>query len=176
MYVVRKHALESGAAMLRAIVLIATAFLFAATSPAAAQAQVRTFGQWRVQTRGDFSEAFTKNESGFTFGLICKGKCNFYATLGKACADGAKYRAEATTQAGTKMVTLTCVSDAKMNFFGIDALEIAPLLRGDSLRLTPQFSKGRPTPYTYSLIGAREAIAALTDLPQQSQSSPSGAQ
>ena len=158
--------------MFRMIALIATAFLLTATSPAAAQAQVRTFGQWRVQTRGNFSDAFTKNESGFTFGLICKGKCNFYADLDKACADGAKYPAEAITQAGRKMVTLTCFSDAKMNFFGIDALEIAPLLRGDSLKLTPQFSKGRPTPYTYSLIGAREAIAALTDLPQQSKSSP----
>jgi hypothetical protein len=75
-----------------------------------AYAESRTFGDWVVSPSGGIYEAFTANDSGSTFGVICGADdCKFYLRLGiSSCDKDASYKTLINSDSGASVFNLSC--------------------------------------------------------------------
>jgi hypothetical protein len=78
------------------------------TRAAAAAVKPITYGRWIVDTEGDWVEAWTDNESGSEFGLLCSSDCMIYLDFRVACEEGEDYPAMVNSGGGALAITMRC--------------------------------------------------------------------
>ena len=69
----------------------------------------KVFGSWRVDASASYTEAFTANESGSTFGVLCGKTCVYYVSSSVACEQGHTYPAMINAPVGAFSDELKCV-------------------------------------------------------------------
>lgn len=74
-----------------------------------AWADKQRVGDWTLDTRAGFSEAFTGNDSGSMFGFLCSDTCIFYLDTGTQCHENGKIPMLVNANSGSTYVMSTCV-------------------------------------------------------------------
>lgn len=76
-----------------------------------AHVEAQQIGDWTVDIgTGGYTEAFTGNESGSTFGLICiGGSCSFYLDTNTRCNEGATIPILTNSDSGATYVNSVCI-------------------------------------------------------------------
>jgi hypothetical protein len=82
--------------------------LMLAIANAPAVAKKAAYGDWIADEAGDYTEAYTSNESGSVFGLICGRECVFYLNILHKCEQGHAYPAMINSNGGAYPVDLKC--------------------------------------------------------------------
>lgn len=81
-------------------------------TPQAVQAHperiIGTYGNWTVSDTGDFTAAYTANESGSIFGVLCGTTCVYYLNVRRRCGHGESYPAMISSAAGASSLQLRC--------------------------------------------------------------------
>ncbi|WP_457097884.1 hypothetical protein [Lysobacter sp. P5_B9] len=122
---------------------------------------------WRVNTEGDYSEAFTSSDSGATLGVLCfkqQGQCVYYLTTPSKCDEGATIPLLVNADAGANQITGTCriLGDQAPK---VHALVLSPfddiessIRTGANLGIAMPLVEGQFRVYRFSLSGSSLAI------------------
>jgi hypothetical protein len=75
-----------------------------------AYAENRTIGDWSVSSEDGYYQAWTANDSGSTFGVLCGADdCKFYLQLGiSSCDKDASYKTLINSDGGASVFNLSC--------------------------------------------------------------------
>jgi hypothetical protein len=92
-----------------AVISARTLFAFGLLLQATAIGATERHADWRVQASSTFVEAYTTNDSGSVFGILCTSaeRCGFYLDNRTSCDDGDSYVALLNAKA-VSAPTLTC--------------------------------------------------------------------
>lgn len=75
-----------------------------------AHAQKQRVGSWTVETADAYTEAFTGNDSGSTFGFLCiAGTCSFYLDTNTRCEEDSKTPLLVNANSGSTYVVSSCL-------------------------------------------------------------------
>jgi hypothetical protein len=86
--------------------LVAAGMTFFCSSAIADEQHV---GDWIVDFGGTYTEAFTANQSGSTFGLFCmSGSCTFYLDTNTRCSEGGSIPMLINSDSGATYVLSSC--------------------------------------------------------------------
>jgi hypothetical protein len=135
-----------------------------AIASAPAYARKATYGDWIAEEAGDYTEAYTSNESGSVFGLICGRECVFYLNILHKCERGDSYPAMINSDAGAYSVDLKCFvldGDYIMTFSATG--DFADILEaGGTIGFAVPLANGQFGVSRFSLKGGIDAASAAT--------------
>jgi hypothetical protein len=90
-------------------IVAAFATMYFLSSSAFAQLHNQRIGDWAVDISGTYSEAYTSNSSGSSFGLLCIDSCTFYLDSGIQCTENAKTPFLVNADSGSTFVISSCI-------------------------------------------------------------------
>jgi hypothetical protein len=119
-----------------------------------------SFGSWRTSDEGDYTEAYTGNESGSTFGILCGKTCIFYVDMQTTCNDGEAYPAMVNSQAGAVTVSLKCHKLDRRFVLSSDSTNsyIDILKKGGEIGFAVPLQSGMFGVSRFSLDGGAQAV------------------
>lgn len=122
------------------------------------------YGDWQAEDLGDDTEAYTRNESGSVFGLLCGRECVFFVNLARKCEQDHDYPAMINSDAGAYPVELKCIvldEDYILTFPATN--EHADILEaGGTIGFALALEGGDFGVSRFSLKGGLDAASAIT--------------
>jgi hypothetical protein len=138
--------------------------------PLAALAERENSGDWwiSISENDGYTEAFTANESGSTFGLVCLtniDRCFFYISPQTTCNDGSASIVLINSDAGALSSKVTCTKLGD-NFYSMiedfDNVQSA-IIKSNNIGIALPMESGLFKVVRFSLIGANAAIKKAAD-------------
>lgn len=153
-----------GKSLLKAVM----ALLFVTTS-VTVHAQNSRFGEWMVNLSNPatLTEAYTANESGSTFGMVCvatNSRCFYYVSPQVQCEEGALSAALINADAGAMASQIKCTKLGDSYYSIVEETEsLTNLLAGSkNIGIAFPIDGGKFKVVRFSLNGAQDAISAAT--------------
>jgi hypothetical protein len=143
---------------------VAALALMLALASSPAGAREARHGDWIADEGRDYTEAYTSNESGSVFGLLCGRGCLFYLNILHKCDQGSAYPAMINSDAGAYPVELKCFILDKdyIMTFPADG-DFADILEaGGTIGFAVPLEGGQFGVSRFSLKGSVDAAAAAT--------------
>lgn len=139
-----------------------------------------THGKWTSSDVGDHTVAYTENESGSVFGILCGTTCVFYLNFHVDCTNRTDYPAMINSSVGSEAIKLRCIhvrhekeqhqvlaAEPTDNYF-------AMLKQSGEFGIAVPLANGKFNVSRFSLLGGAKAvataIAAADERQKQSQS------
>lgn len=132
-------------------------------------------GKWSSSDVGDHTVAYTENDSGSTFGILCGTSCVFYVNFHVDCTDREIYPAMINGPAGASSINLRCVH-VKHNggLHHVLATEAADayfdmLKAGGEFGIAVPLASGKFNVSRFSLTGGLRAVATAVTAADERQ-------
>lgn len=141
----------------------------ATTTPRPQERVLANYGPWRVSEREGYLAAYTTNESGSTFGMLCGTTCTFYLAIQLQCNHGEQYPAMLNSSEGAHPLRLRCVMIDGVPVMSTDSTDpfISIVTEGQEVGFAVPLQSGRFGVSRFSMRGAYEAVNyALTVIEQ----------
>lgn len=137
------------------------------------------YGDWTAAGLGSGWAAFTKNESGSLFGVLCKDGCVAYLNAQTQCEEKGKYPALINASDGAFSVNLECVVYEKRYLLTTPLTEtlVSSFEMGGELGIAFPLQSGKFQVTRFSLTGALKAanrVAAIADAAKTAKPSGKG--
>lgn len=116
------------------------------------------YANWTVNDEKDYSEAFTGNDSGSVFGVLCGTVCTSYVDLQTVCEQDHRYTAMINSKAGAFSIELTCYELDKRYILLFDDDISGAIKSGGEIGFAIPLESGRFSVSRFSLEGAITAI------------------
>lgn len=133
----------------------------------------RRYGQWTTNDVGDYAEAFTGNESGSVFGVLCGTSCVVYVDFQSACVHGSNYSVMINSPSGAAPVELKCY-ELEERYILITELSdnyISIFSRGGEIGFAIPMESGKFRVSRFSLEGGAEALSTALDMAMRKRDS-----
>lgn len=146
---------------MRGFAILALAAL-AWAAPASAETKIGKYGRWIVDKEGEWVEAWTDNESGSEFGLICASGCMIYLDFRIKCEDGQDYPAMVNSGAGSLAISMRCLHFRDRQVFITEAVGeyVDMLQQGEQVGFAFPLDGGQFRVARFSTQGGYEAMLA----------------
>lgn len=143
----------------------------------AVYADKQIIGDWVLDVGGgtSYAEAFTGNDSGSTFGLLCtSADCLFYIDMNLKCTEGGKIPMLINSSSGSTYISSTCVhlrSKTEIRYVTAikDADVVTAISKGKVIGFAVPLESGQFKVVRFSLDGAvtatKEAVSRSKTLP-----------
>jgi len=143
---------------------------FGHMTAAAAAAKSTRYGRWTVDIEGDWVEAWTDNESGSEFGLLCSSDCMIYLDFRTTCEEGHDYPAMINSDPGALSITMRCHHYEDRQIFITEATEeyIDMVERDGEIGFAFPLDGGQFRVVRFSTRGGYEAIVAALRIAMKS--------
>jgi hypothetical protein len=126
-------------------------------------------GRWTVETLGDWVEAWTDNESGSQFGLLCGSDCMIYLDFRTACEEGGDYSAMINSAAGAFTIEMRCLHFEDRQILIADATSqyVDMLEQGGEIGFAFALANGQFRVARFSCRGGYEAMVTAVKIAMQ---------
>lgn len=137
------------------------------------------YGDWTAGALGSGWAAYTKNESGSLFGVLCKDGCVAYLNAQTQCEEKGKYPALINASDGAFSVNLECVIYEKRYLLTTPLTDtmVSSFEMGGELGIAFPLQSGRFQVTRFSLTGALKAanrVAGIADAAKTAKPSQKG--
>jgi hypothetical protein len=138
--------------------------------PSAGSLKPVSYGRWVVDGEGDWVEAWTDNESGSEFGLLCSTDCMIYLDFRTACDSGHDYPAMVNSGAGAISISMRCHRYEDRQIFITEASEdyVDMVQQGEEVGFAFPLENGQFRVSRFSTRGGYEAMLAAVRLAMKS--------
>lgn len=131
------------------------------------------FGSWIEEDMGTWTQAFTSNASGSTFGIYCGKDCTVFLDLQTSCDEGHEYPAMLNSAKGSLSINLLChILDKRYIFSTAATTNYTDILSGTGeVGFAIPLASGRFSVSRFSLDGGLPAVnAAVTEAVRKGKS------
>lgn len=132
------------------------------------------FGDWVVEARATYFGAYTNNESGTSFGVLCGKECVAYASSAVECKPNQLYPALINSDGGAHSVVFKCLIVEGTYVYATDFTEsvVEDISAGGRIGIAMPLADGRFSVSRYSLRGSLQAVARASDLAKRKNTKP----
>jgi hypothetical protein len=120
---------------------------------------------WSFAEEGDLTSAYTTNESGSVFGILCGKTCVFYLNMQTSCTKNNTYPAMINSKAGSAAIQLRCHIVDEHYLLSTEAEEsyFDMLREGGVVGFAIPLESGKFSVSRFSLTGGMTAVKRAVD-------------
>jgi hypothetical protein len=147
------------------IVMLVSLLLQATPPPLVRIAPAPAYGSWKFSEEGDLTGAYTTNESGSVFGILCGKTCVFYLNMRTTCTKNNIYPAMINSHAGSAAIRLRChiVDDRYLLLTEAEESYFDMLGEGGVVGFAIPLENGKFSVSRFSLTGGMSAVKRAVD-------------
>ncbi len=136
------------------------------------------FGDWIASFNGEYREAYSRNESESSVGVLCSTAsqvCFAYLRSNSTCNEGDKQVALVNTESGAFPIEMSCAKiqfesgQEFINFLGDYGTMKNAILKNNDLGIALPLTSGQFKVVRFSLRGSNQAIEAAEKFPARSK-------